>query len=164
MHLLALADKRCKPRTRLSRRPAERASGQHVKMDVEDRLASFAIRIEHRAKSTIGVAAVLRQRGGAPDHLPDQRIVIGRQIVRWSEMCDLGITSTCSGACGLMSSMAIRRVIFVDDLCGNLASGNPAKQTLAHSSSLADDRSRDILQIAADFDEPHARPSHSRAP
>src|SRR6187399_795164 len=39
----------------LSRRPGEAAAGEHVQVDVEDRLARLGVGVEHRAIAALGV-------------------------------------------------------------------------------------------------------------
>ena len=46
-------------------------------MDVEDRLAGLAIRVEDSPVTAVVVSALLGDGGRAPDHLAHERIVLG---------------------------------------------------------------------------------------
>ena len=51
-------------------------------MNVEDRLASFAIGVEDRPVSALAVPVLLRQRRRSPRHRSDQLVITRREVVQ----------------------------------------------------------------------------------
>ena len=136
----------------------EPPAAEQMQVDVEHGLAGVGVGVEHRAESALGVALAARaMRGGAPDHLADQRRrrpASGRSASRCAAR---GTTSACSGACGLMSLKATTR-----SSCRRSSPESPLRRscrTGSHASSSAvrfrplaakHQRPRDALQILAD--------------
>ena len=50
---------------------------------MKDGLAGFAVGVEDGPETAVGVAAFARDGGGAARHLPDERVVLGAEIVQW---------------------------------------------------------------------------------
>src|SRR5579859_1470304 len=71
--------------TRLSRRPAELAAAQQMKMEMEDGLARARAVIEKRAVTCEEIALAGELRGNQMQ-LADQRLILGRRFVERNKM------------------------------------------------------------------------------
>src|SRR4051812_23105656 len=120
----------------LPRRPREAAAAEHVQMDVEDRLPCLCVGVEDRPEPAVGVALIARHRGGAAEHLTDQRLVAGLKIVQRRNV-------------PLRDDQRVQRrlrvdvvedhevVVFVDYRCGNLLAHDAAEQAIGHGVRLS---------------------------
>ena len=68
------------PRT-LSRWPHHRPARQQMQVDVEHRLAGFAVAVEDRPVATLRVAVFPGQHGGRSEHRAHQRVIGRRQVI-----------------------------------------------------------------------------------
>ena len=100
-----------------------------MQVDVKHRLSGLRVAVEHGPVARTIEAALLRDRRRRPHHRADQVIVSVRDRSFSVATCCFGTTSTCIGACGLMSLKAISAIVFVDLRRGNLARDDLAEQT-----------------------------------
>ncbi len=89
----------------VSRGPVEAAAAQHVRVHVEDGLACLRAGVEHDPVARLGDALVDGDLVGLADDLGEQ-LGVGRGQLPAVGWWSRGMTSTCVGACGLMSRNA----------------------------------------------------------
>jgi NAD(P)H-dependent FMN reductase len=64
------------------RRPPEPPAAQHVQMNVKDRLSRVRVAVEDSPVATIGVAVLRRQCRSPANHLSNQTVVFGAEVVQ----------------------------------------------------------------------------------
>src|SRR5436190_12847591 len=119
----------------LTGRPVHRAPAEKVEMDVKDRLSRVPVRVEYRAVASGGDPALLRNRGGAPHDLSDERIIVRRQLVQRSDMAPWNDQNVR----GRLRIDVVERddvLVFVHDRRIDLAVDDSAEETLWHFQSV----------------------------
>ena len=117
---------------RLPGGPGHAAAAEQVQVDVKHRLPCVAVGVEDGAVAARRKFPALSQ---SPPRAARSRRRSDRRRPRASfsdSMCRFGMTSTCVGACGLMSLNASSSIVFVDDRAGNLAADDLAEETVGH--------------------------------
>ena len=115
----------------LSWRPLHGAPTKQVQMDVKDRLASVAVRVEDRPITASGDAPFPGDGCGAPRQFPDNLIVARRQVV---ERCDVPLRHQKHVRRRLRVDVVEREhtIVLVDDRAGNLSTDDLAEQAVGH--------------------------------
>ena len=100
-------------------------------MDVKDRLAGVRVAVEDRAKARVGVAVRGGEGRAAPDHLADEPVVIGREIVQRGDMLaryDQDVKRRLRRDVGERDQMRI----LVEHVRRNLAANDSTEKTAVH--------------------------------
>lgn len=100
-------------------------------MDMKHRLTCVGVAVEHRPIPPVGMAKIFRNQRRPSDHLTDEAVVIGRQVVQGRDMY-AGDEQYVGG--GLRVDVVERDdlVVVIDHVGGDIATHDFAEKAVGH--------------------------------
>jgi hypothetical protein len=137
----------------LARRPVQRATADHVQVQVKDRLACARARIDHGAVTRLRQALLVGDARGDAQQMAERRFVAPRSVVERLQMLARD-DERMDGRLWVDVAKRHRAIILIDYVGGNLARDNLTKDAIWFSHKLNDRQKRSLSVVRGQLFKP----------